>query len=132
MTNVMRKAERPVFIAIYLSYFIAGCGFLFADSPALNDFIGPAYFPWALLIWLGGLFLVIGAVAKNEALEVCGTLPTATAVLIYGLAVLTNPPYGQWALGVAGSGLLAANFWWLVRRFIHVYPNLGKNDRRRG
>lgn len=132
MVKTMRALVPWALLLMYASYFVAGCGFLFAQSPALQGYLGMTlYWLWSILLFLSTTILFVGRVSKKEWIEVCGTLPGAAAAGVYAFSVIANPPYDQLALGIGASGLLGAHVWWLIARFLTLYPNLGSNDRRR-
>jgi hypothetical protein len=126
--KVPRWLIKAASCALYATYFIAGTGALWAESPSLIEFTGSMllYDSWAGLFFIGSGTLLVGMAAGKEYIEVIGTLPTAFALIVYSLALLLTPPDGQLALAITLGGIIGANSWWLFIRFIVIWPNLGK------
>lgn len=129
LNRLVRATTSFAQLGLYTTYFVAGCAYLFAESPSLQGLLHEGYYFWAVLMFLGSGFLLVGAVARNQAVEVCGTLPTAFASVVYSVALLQSPPNGNTALAIGGAAFIGVNFWWLVIRFTVIYPNLGSQRR---
>lgn len=115
-------------LCLYVTYAVGAFAYMVTRSPALISILGEQWYSlWTFLFLAGSLTLLIGLLFENPYIEVVGTLPTAAAASVYALSlIIGEPPYGEVALGVGASAWIGASVWWLVIRFLFIYPNLGK------